>query len=107
MPRKLVCVFGSNFYHDHAESRLLVSQMVRNQSEQMVHLVQIEIPITEKPASSNSAGISLKRMMRRKPVSLKESSSLPYTKPVSDAYGALSKCYQSGDKITYVAPLSD
>ncbi|KAG8726639.1 hypothetical protein FRC11_014760, partial [Ceratobasidium sp. 423] len=88
MPRKLVCVIGSDFYNDQADSRLVANQMVQNPSEQLVCLVSAEIPLPDQPAPPTGfMGII-------RPPALP-----PYTKAVSDAYGFLSKQYQPGDEI--------
>ncbi|CAE6473745.1 unnamed protein product [Rhizoctonia solani] len=99
MPRKLVCVFGSEFYSDHAESRLLAQQMVRNPTEQLLRFEQAETPL---PTTSPKP-IGIKGILGLKSSSNKASPPPPYTKAVSGAYGFLSKWYQPEDEIILMA----
>ncbi|KAL5637650.1 hypothetical protein ACGC1H_002055 [Rhizoctonia solani] len=100
MPKKLVCVFGSEFYNDHA--RLLTSYMVRNGAEQSVLLVRAEIPFTEDSEPPKPVGI--KGRLQRKPPIVKKAPTLPpYTKAVSDAYAFLNERYQPNDEIILFA----
>ncbi|KEP48001.1 hypothetical protein V565_136950 [Rhizoctonia solani 123E] len=100
MPKKLVCVFGSEFYNDHA--RLLASYMVRNGTEQSVLLAHTEVPFTEESEPPKPAGI--KGKFQRKPPIVKKVPTLPpYTKAVSDTYAFLNERYQPNDEIILFA----
>ncbi|KAH7332901.1 hypothetical protein B0J17DRAFT_149189 [Rhizoctonia solani] len=95
MPRKLVCVFGTEFYRDHA--RLLAKYMVYNKKEQLVYYAGCDVPLaveTPPPKSSGFMGF----LKRKSSVAQKESPP-PYTQALSDTYGFLSKHYQPEDEI--------
>ncbi|CAE7190194.1 unnamed protein product [Rhizoctonia solani] len=101
MPRRLVCLFGSEFYHDHA--RLLQAEyMVRDKTKQLVTLVRAEVPLSVETKPAKPTGI--KGMLQRKStIAQKEPPPPPYTKAVSDAYGFINEHYQPGDEIILFA----
>ncbi|CAE6433365.1 unnamed protein product [Rhizoctonia solani] len=97
MPRKLVCVFGTEFYRDHANSRLLIKYMVCNKYKQLVHYAWSDVPLSVESAPPKSSGF--KRLLRRRTKTVQKVSPPLYTQAVSDTYGFLSENYQPGDEV--------
>ncbi|CUA73144.1 hypothetical protein RSOLAG22IIIB_10583 [Rhizoctonia solani] len=102
MPKKLVCVFGSDFYNDHADSRLLNEYMVRNGTDQSTHFVQTKTPLLDEPAPAKATGIK-GRFQRKRSVTNKAPTLPPYTQAVSDAYTFLNEQYQPDVEIILFA----
>ncbi|CAE6455295.1 unnamed protein product [Rhizoctonia solani] len=102
MPKKLVCIFGSEFYSDHADSQLFREYMVRNGTEQSVLFVQAETPLPDEPEPPKPTRIK-DRLQRKPPVVKKAPTPPPYTKAVSIAYGFLNERYQPDDEIILFA----
>ncbi|CEL54431.1 hypothetical protein RSOLAG1IB_11678 [Rhizoctonia solani AG-1 IB] len=98
MPRKLVCVFASEYYSVYA--RNLASQMVNNKTEQCVHFAQAEAPL---PTSSSKPTGVRGIMSRKSSGANKALTPPPYAKVLSGAYGFLAELYQPGDEIILAA----
>ncbi|GAB1528318.1 hypothetical protein RhiTH_011512 [Rhizoctonia solani] len=99
MPRKLVCVFGSEFYSEHAV--LLRKQMVYDPKRQLHHFEKAEAIV---PVQSTSKSTGIMGMLPRKSSGGNKALALPpYAKAVSGAYEFLTKWYQPGDEIILVA----